>query len=112
MLTPSKLLLCFHKSSMYNKNVNNFLVPPKVNPKLRNQSLSLSSAFDVKCILDGVPHPEVNWTKNGAPLQINNNTLRIVNVTFKDAGQYVCIAESRAGKINISIWIDVTGKIS
>ena len=97
---------------MYNKNINNFSVPPKVNPKLRNQSLSLSSAFDVKCILDGDPHPEVNWTKNGAPLQINNNTLRIVNVTFKDAGQYVCIAENRAGKLNISIWIDVTGKIS
>ena len=97
---------------MYNKNINNFSVPPKVNPKLRNQSLSLLSAFEVKCILDGVPYPEVNWTKNGAPLQNNNNTLRIVNVTFKDAGQYVCIADSRAGKINISIWIDVTGKIS
>ena len=97
---------------MYNKNVNNFSVPPKVNPKLRNQSLSLRSAFDVKCILDGDPHPEVNWTKNGAPLQINNNTLRIVNVTFKDVGQYVCIAENRAGKLYISIWIDVTGKIS
>ena len=97
---------------MYNKNINNFSVPPKVNPKLRNQSLSLSSVFDVKCILDGDPNPEVNWTKNGAPLQINNNTLRIVNVTFKDAGQYVCFAENRAGKLNISIWIDVTGKIS
>ena len=98
---------------MYDKNINNFSVPPKVNPKLRNQSLSLSSEFDVKCIVDGDAHPVViNWTKNGAPLQNNNNTLRIVNVTFKDAGQYVCIAENKAGKINISIWIDVTGKIS
>ena len=96
---------------MYNKNINNFSVPPKVNPKLRSQSLSLSSAFDVKCILDGYPDPEVNWTKNGAPLQNYNNTLRIVNVTFKDAGQYVCIAENSAGKTNSSFWIDVTGKI-
>ena len=97
---------------MYNQNINNFSVPPKVNPKLRNQSLSLSSAFDVNCTLEGDPHPEVNWTKNGTPLLINNNRLGIVNVTFKDAGQYACIAENRAGKINISIWIDVTGKIS
>ena len=97
---------------MYNNNINNFSVPPKVNPTLRNQSLSLSSAFHVKCIVDGDPYPEVNWTNNGAPLQNNNNTLRIVNVTFKDAGQYGCIAENRAGKINISIWIDVTGKLS
>ena len=97
---------------MCNKYINNFSVPPKVNPDLRNQSLSLSSAFKVECILDGIPHPQVKWTKNGAPLHSNKNTLIIVNVTFKDAGQYVCIAESRAGKINISIWIDVTGKIS
>ena len=61
------------------------------------------------CIVGGDPPPKVNWTKNGTHLANTSNTLTINHVTFKDAGQYGCSAENRAGKLNTTIWIDVTG---
>ena len=60
------------------------------------------------CTESGDPEPNVTWTRNGTYF-VNNNTLTINNVTLKDAGQYGCTAENRAGKINATIWIDVTG---
>ena len=31
-------------------------------------------------------------------------------MTFDDGGFYECAAENQVGKVNISFWIDVTGK--
>ena len=59
--------------------------------------------------MGGDPTPKVNWTKNGTHLTNTGNTLTIDQVTLKDAGQYGCSAENRAGKLNATIWIDVTG---
>ena len=86
------------------------LVPPKLNPDLKDESVSvyLYSLSRITCTESGDPKPNVTWTKNGTYF-VNNNTLTINNVTFKDVGQYGCIAENRAGKINASVWIDVTG---
>ena len=78
---------------------------------MMNQSVPLSSAFALKCIVGGKPTPKVNWTKNGRHLANNSTTLRISHVTFDDAGQYECSAENRAGKIRTSFWMDVTGKV-
>ena len=64
----------------------------------------------MKCIVGVDPTPMVNWTKNGTHLANTTNTLTVDHVTFNDAGQYGCSAENRAGKINSTIWIDVTGK--
>ena len=72
-------------------------------------SVSLHSLSRITCTESGDPEPNVTWTKNGAYL-VTNNTLTINNVTLKDAGQYGCTAENRAGKINATAWIDVLGK--
>ena len=71
-------------------------------------SVSLHSSSRITCAESGDPEPNVTWTKNGTYF-VNNNNLTINNVTLKDAGEYGCTAENRAGKINATVWIDVTG---
>ena len=83
---------------------------PKLNPDLKDESVSVSlySLSRIKCIESGDPEPNVTWTKNGTYI-VQNNTLIINNVTLKDEGQYECTAENRAGKITAIVWIEVTG---
>ena len=75
----------------------------------QNLSVPLNSTFETYCFKRGDPPVSVNWTKDGKALG-NNNTLVIKRVTFDDGGFYECAAENQVGKVNISFWIDVTGK--
>ena len=86
-----------------------FVVPPHLNPELKNLSFPLNSTFETYCFKRGDPPPSVNWTKDGKALG-NNNTLVIKHMTFDHGGFYECVAENLVGKVNISFWIDVTGK--
>ncbi|XP_068690792.1 hemicentin-1-like [Montipora foliosa] len=82
--------------------------PPKLDASLKKDSMPvlLHSTLQLKCIERGDPEPNVTWTDNGTQLS-NNNTFVITNMTFKDAGQYGCLAMNRAGNIKGNIWIDV-----
>ena len=71
-------------------------------------SVDLHSLLKITCTESGDPEPNVTWTRNGTYF-VDNNTLTINNVTLKDAGQYGCTAENRAGNISATIWINVTG---
>ena len=86
----------------------NFLVPPQLNPELKNRSIALNSAFATHCFERGDPPVKINWTKNGERLG-NNNTLVISYVTFEDAGIYECTAKNHAGmaKATFSIGVHV-----
>ena len=86
-----------------------FVVPPHLNPELKNLSVPLNSTFETYCFKRGDPPPSVNWTKDGKALG-NNNILVIKHITFDHGGFYECVAENLVGKVNISFWIDVTGK--
>ena len=86
-----------------------FVVPPHLNPELKNLSVPLNSTFETDCFKRADPPVSVNWTKDGKSLG-NNNTLVIKRVTFDDEGLYECAAKNPFGKDKTSFWIDVTGK--
>ena len=86
-----------------------FVVPPHLNPELKNLSVPLNSTFETDCFKRGDLPVYVNWTKDGKTLD-NKNTLVIKRMTLDHGGFYECAAENLFGKVNISFWIDVTGK--
>uniref|UniRef100_A0A673H384 Neural cell adhesion molecule L1 n=1 Tax=Sinocyclocheilus rhinocerous TaxID=307959 RepID=A0A673H384_9TELE len=68
----------------------------------------------LECIAAGVPSPNIDWIKKGADLpskkvKIENfgKTLRLLNVSEEDSGDYVCMASNKIGSIRHSIEVQV-----
>uniref|UniRef100_A0A8C4I9F6 Neural cell adhesion molecule L1 n=1 Tax=Dicentrarchus labrax TaxID=13489 RepID=A0A8C4I9F6_DICLA len=75
---------------------------------LRDEKLLL------ECIAAGLPTPTVKWFKKGGDLPARkvkfenyNKTLKIINVSEEDAGEYVCMANNHLGSIRHSIFVQV-----
>lgn len=100
-------------------HVNDSKPPEVIDWLMKNKNDSMVT-FDedsqdfLNCPVRGVPEPKLKWLKDGKPLQ-NSSMVEIVdngkNVRFKDikqnaTGKYVCVAENRGGKINLTF--DVT----
>lgn len=86
----------------------------------------------MNCAVDGIPEPSVRWivrnrvvvslkgnaSESGATTQgwrsykyqQNANNLTILTADIQDAGVYVCAAENKAGKVELSITLAVTKK--
>ena len=65
------------------------------------------------------PTPTIKWFKKGGDLpgrkvkfENFNKTLKIVNVSEEDAGEYVCMANNQLGSIRHSIFVQVKGEDS
>lgn len=63
------------------------------------------------------PSPNINWIKKGAELpskkvKIDNfgKTLRLLNVSEEDSGDYVCMASNKIGSIRHSVEVQVKGE--
>ncbi|XP_059394188.1 neurofascin-like isoform X8 [Carassius carassius] len=68
----------------------------------------------LECIAAGVPSPDISWIKKGADLpskkvKIENfgKTLRLLNVSEEDSGDYVCMASNKIGSIRHSVEVQV-----
>ncbi|XP_056293696.1 neurofascin homolog (chicken) a [Pseudoliparis swirei] len=75
---------------------------------LRDEQLLL------ECIAAGLPTPTIKWFKKGGDLPAKkvkfdnyNKTLKIINVSEEDAGEYVCMANTHLGIIRHSIFVQV-----
>ena len=69
----------------------------------------------IECQVDGDPHPNVRWSKDGGVLEsgkrikvVAGKGLRLLNVHPTDAGVYVCIAENEAGSVEASTSVTVS----
>lgn len=63
------------------------------------------------------PTPTIKWFKKGGDLPGRkvkydnyNKTLKIINVSEEDAGEYVCMANNQLGSIRHSIFVQVKGE--
>ncbi|XP_051237597.1 neuronal cell adhesion molecule isoform X17 [Dicentrarchus labrax] len=70
--------------------------------------------LEMECIAEGLPTPEISWTKVSGDLPAKRTsflhyqrTLRIVNVSESDAGDYRCTGRNRLGSVHHTIHIVV-----
>ncbi|XP_078113490.1 neuronal cell adhesion molecule-like isoform X2 [Sander vitreus] len=70
--------------------------------------------LEMECIAEGLPTPEISWTKNSGDLPADRTsylhyqkTLRIVNVSESDAGDYRCTARNEFGSVYHTIRVMV-----
>ncbi|XP_041428394.1 hemicentin-2 isoform X1 [Xenopus laevis] len=89
------------------------LEPPRIEgPALPTEvSIIADSPLELACTATGVPTPEISWEKDGRPLSQpdllprNGTVLRIERVKAEDAGIYVCVATSTAGRDSRATWV-------
>ncbi|KAF1386942.1 hypothetical protein PFLUV_G00100080 [Perca fluviatilis] len=72
--------------------------------------------LEMECIAEGLPTPAISWTKNSGDLPADRTsylhyqkTLRIVNVSESDAGDYRCTARNELGSVYHTIHVMVKG---
>ncbi|XP_033105528.1 hemicentin-1-like isoform X2 [Anneissia japonica] len=90
-------------------------VKPSISKGPQVRSVVIGDGVILPCEAAGVPRPVVTWQKNGAPLIINNQTMKQVEsgtlhfltTTREDPGTYRCIAENEAGVVTRKIFLDV-----
>ncbi|XP_008304415.1 neuronal cell adhesion molecule isoform X1 [Stegastes partitus] len=70
--------------------------------------------LEMECIAEGLPTPEISWTKVSGDLPAKrtsflhyNKTLRIMNVSESDAGDYRCTARNQLGAVHHTIHVSV-----
>ncbi|XP_055365994.1 neuronal cell adhesion molecule-like isoform X3 [Betta splendens] len=70
--------------------------------------------LELECIAEGLPTPEISWSKRSSVLPVERTsfphyqkTLRIVNVSQSDEGEYRCTAKNRLGSAQHAIHVTV-----
>ncbi|KAM4696629.1 hemicentin-2 [Rhinophrynus dorsalis] len=89
------------------------LEPPRIDSSALPPEISVvpDSLLELSCLATGVPVPEVTWEKDGRPLSRpdlltrNRTVLHVERVKAEDAGIYVCVATSPAGRDSRAVWV-------
>lgn len=69
--------------------------------------------LEMECIAEGLPTPEISWTKMSGDLPASasslhyHKTLSIENVSESDAGDYRCTARNKLGSVHHTIHVTV-----
>lgn len=89
--------------------------PPIVQPLEELYTVTQGTDFSLVCEASGNPYPQVKWTKLheeiGSNVQINGNTLRILNAQPDNRGVYLCSAESNGQTAEQNTVIDIERKL-
>ncbi|KAM4662543.1 hemicentin-2 [Discoglossus pictus] len=89
------------------------LEPPKIDGSALPSEVSIAadSPLELVCKAAGDPTPHITWEKDGRPLSHpdiltrNGSVLRIERLKAEDAGIYMCVATSAAGRDSRAIWV-------
>lgn len=90
----------------------------KFSPPPVNKKLELGSTAKIHCKAQGTPPPTIRWQKHGVGsegmanhITDMNGTLHFNGVLAEDKGKYTCSASNIQGIINVTVNIDVVGKL-
>ncbi|KAL9905344.1 Down syndrome cell adhesion molecule 2 isoform 5-T8 [Glossina fuscipes fuscipes] len=98
--------------------------PPVLLYSFIEQTLQPGPAVSLKCSAAGNPTPQISWTLDGFPLPSNGRFMigqyitvhgdvishvNISHVMVEDGGEYACIAENRAGKVQHAARLNIYG---
>lgn len=80
-----------------------------------NKELLLGESCVIECMRSGSPTPQINWYKDGQPLEktprhhltAEDQLLVITQTTEKDSGVYACVVENSLGLVNASMHLSV-----
>ncbi|XP_073415578.1 hemicentin-2 isoform X1 [Dendrobates tinctorius] len=89
------------------------LEPPRIEgpPHPSEVAVAVNELLQLTCNAVGFPAPDVTWEKDGRSLSWpdllsrNGTVLRIESVKVEDAGIYVCVASSTAGRDTRATWV-------
>ncbi|XP_026057816.1 neuronal cell adhesion molecule isoform X11 [Carassius auratus] len=88
-----------------------FMVPSE---SVSSKMVLRGEVLEMECVADGLPTPAVSWVKRNSEIPSGrasflnfNKTLRIMDVSEADAGEYRCFAKNRHGSVHHSIRVTV-----
>ncbi|XP_062245364.1 neuronal cell adhesion molecule-like isoform X10 [Platichthys flesus] len=88
-----------------------FLIP---SGSSSSQTVLRGQVLELECIAEGLPTPEIFWTKVSGDLPSERTSflyykknLRIVNASAADAGDYRCEAKNKLGSVHHTIHVSV-----
>ena len=80
---------------------------PEITAHPRSVAKTEGNNVTLSCNATGNPVPTISWTRDGSPLDTNDNSrisfsadkeqLTMTNVSRTDSGEYRCVAENRVG---------------
>uniref|UniRef100_A0A0R3RFL5 Muscle M-line assembly protein unc-89 n=1 Tax=Elaeophora elaphi TaxID=1147741 RepID=A0A0R3RFL5_9BILA len=97
------------ETSSANVTVESAAQAPRFTETLTDMEVNELETTEMKVTATGVPTPEIQWFKDGTPVQINNerilvretetsqHILTIKQIQLEDAGLYSCKASNKAG---------------
>lgn len=81
------------------------LLPPAQIGSASSKTVLKGDTLLLECFAEGLPTPQIEWSKLGselpkgrATIEIHEKTLKIENVSYQDRGNYRCTANNLLGK--------------
>ncbi|XP_071802833.1 hemicentin-1-like isoform X2 [Asterias amurensis] len=92
------------------------ITPPSIAPGPTDITSESGRTIQLSCEVDGIPAPQVQWQKNGVPLNVEGNpritqlvsgSLRLDDLAVEDKGEFECYVFNAAGSASRIIKLDV-----
>ncbi|CAJ0570814.1 unnamed protein product, partial [Mesorhabditis spiculigera] len=108
------------RSFSISESISTALQPPKFHRKLTDKQANPGEPTTFKCIVTGMPTPEVAWTVDGDVIKQGEDydliyedgvcLLKIVETLPEDEGEYQCQATNPAGTVVTKCFLKVLGE--